>query len=155
MSDCKTQRFKSAPLPNRPVNVFTVIDERRSLMVRGLRMSKIEGISKRSVCQRICVGLSMMWLLGLNAHTLHAQDLDNQLFSIGVPTYETELPVESGYIRVASDSLHLEIPLGSFPQRAGRQFKAALVYDSNIWRALSGYVPLYPINVPSTNSGCP
>jgi len=54
------------------------------------------------------------------------------------------LPVENGYINAATGDLHLEIPLGSFPQRGGRQFKAMLMYDSNIW----GSGEPYPLNIP-------
>lgn len=92
------------------------------------------------------VFIAVAALLVTHTETLRAQDVDTYFQSIGIPTYQTELPVESGYIRVANGALHLEIPLGSLPQRAGTQFKAALVYDSNLWYFT------YPTNIPAANS---
>ena len=93
------------------------------------------------------VSVVMALLFGTKVVTLCAQDQVGYLNSIGVPTYQTQLPVENGYVKVANGALHLEISLGSFPQRAGGQFKAALVYDSNIWSP--GQLP---INIPAANS---
>jgi RHS repeat-associated protein len=78
--------------------------------------------------------------------TLHAQDQDGYLDAIGIPPYTGTLPVESGFVKTANGVLHLEIPLGTFPQRGGHQFKAALVFDSNIWS--SGALP---VNIPAAN----
>src|ERR1700722_18669369 len=44
-------------------------------------------------------------------------------------------PVELGFIETASGDLHLEIPMGSFPQRGSSAQPATykLVYDSGVW----------------------
>ncbi len=124
-------------------------------MLANRPLSTTRSLSKVVSFHLACVALCASWLLGSSARTLHAQDVDNQLFSIGVPNYETELPVENGSIRIASGSLHLEIPLGSFPQRAGRQFKASLVYDSNIWAPNTPPSAGLANNIFATNLGCP
>jgi hypothetical protein len=38
-----------------------------------------------------------------------------------------------GFVDAASGNLHLEIPLGSFPQRGGTTVNLKLAYDSHIW----------------------
>lgn len=48
-------------------------------------------------------------------------------------------PVELGFVNVANGILHLEIPLASFPQRAGAPLTYKLVYDSRLWYH---YVPV-------------
>ncbi len=58
---------------------------------------------------------------------------DNVL-QAGSPTFTTAWPVTLGFIDVSNGNLHLEIPLGTFPQRAGRTFTARLAYDSRIWQ---------------------
>src|SRR5438445_5747300 len=60
------------------------------------------------------------------------------LENVGIPTFTTSVPVENGFINAGSGNLHLEIPLGSFPQRGGRQYRVALVYDSAIWQPVNG-----------------
>jgi RHS repeat-associated protein len=79
----------------------------------------------------------LAWIVSSGAITARCQNID-YLNSIGVPTFTTALPVENGFINAANGDLHLEIPLGSFPQRGGRQFEASLMYDSNIWGAGGG-----------------
>ena len=84
--------------------------------------------------QLVIGALVLTWLLGGKVNALRAQDQDGPFDSIGIPTYTATLPVENGFIKTSNGALHLEIPLGvSVPQRGGHQFKAALVYDSNIW----------------------
>lgn len=39
----------------------------------------------------------------------------------GMPSFTTALPVEMGFTNVANGNLHLEIPLGSFPQRGHQE----------------------------------
>jgi RHS repeat-associated protein len=74
-------------------------------------------------------------LLGAGAMPAKAQ---SYLQSIGVPPFTAQLPVENGFINAANGNLHLEIPLGSFPQRTGAPDKIVLMYDSTIW------LPVYP-----------
>lgn len=50
-------------------------------------------------------------------------------------------PVELGFVESATGNLHLEIPLGSFPQRAsGQPARYFLAYDSNIWSISASHV---------------
>jgi RHS repeat-associated protein len=71
------------------------------------------------------------WLLGFSAPAVKAQE--DPLQSIGILPFSAQLPVESGYITPATGGLHLEIPLGTFPQRSGPPVKFTLMYDSTIW----------------------
>ena len=85
---------------------------------------------------------ALVWLLG-GVASIDAQDQNGHLNAIGIPTYTGIVPVESGFIKAANGALHLEIPLGTFPQRGVHEFKAALIYDSNIWSGggLDGNIP--------------
>ena len=89
--------------------------------------------------------VAVAWILGTSAVPVRAQ---SYLQSIGVPPFSTQLPVQNGYINLANGDLHLEIPLGSFPQRGGRTETVALVYDSNIWWVGGSWSdPWQPTNV--------
>jgi len=91
--------------------------------------------------------LALSWLLGMNAPSARAQ---TYLQNIGIPTFTTQLPVENGFINAANGNLHLEIPLASYPQRGGHQFKVSLMYDSAIWQQVAGYSSGWqPTNVPT------
>src|SRR6266699_1773420 len=74
--------------------------------------------------------VALAWLLGPIAPTVRGQNTSD---SIGVPPFSELAPIENGYINLSNGDMHLEIPLGSFPQRVGRRFKAELMYDSRIW----------------------
>jgi RHS repeat-associated protein len=86
------------------------------------------------------------WLLGFSAPAVRAQE--DPLQAIGIPSFSEQLPVESGYITPATGGLHLEIPLGTFPQRSGPPVKFALMYDSTIWTT-SG-VTGWTVSIPPT-----
>ena len=73
------------------------------------------------------------------------------VYQIGKPTFTTALPVENGFINVANGNLHLEIPLGNFPQRGGRSLSGRLVYDSRIWEPIQG--SWQPVSVPGNLGG--
>jgi hypothetical protein len=75
---------------------------------------------------------ALMCLLGPGAASVMGQNND-PLSAIGVPPFVTALPVENGYIAAANGNLHLEFPMGSFPQRNGPPVTLALIYDSTIW----------------------
>jgi hypothetical protein len=64
---------------------------------------------------------------------------DDPLQPIGAPPFSTKLPVENGSIDAATGNLHLEFPLGTFPQRGGPPLKVALTYDSSIWDPYWGF----------------
>jgi RHS repeat-associated protein len=97
------------------------------------------------VRRRLLIALAIAWVVVYASSTALAQSQDGYLNGIGIPTYQSGVPVENGYVSVNNGVLHLEIPLGSFPQRGGREFKAALVYDSNIWGGGG------PVNIPAAN----
>jgi RHS repeat-associated protein len=88
-----------------------------------------------------------MCLLGIAAPQLAAQ---SYLQSVGVPSFTAAVPVENGFINLNNGNLHLEIPLGTYPQRGGHKESVALEYDSDIW---TGDIPLgipwTPTNVPA------
>ena len=83
----------------------------------------------------------MLLVILLGSIRLKAQ---TYLESVGVPPFTTQSPVEMGFVNLANGDLHIEIPLGSFPQRGGREDKIAIVYDSAIWEG--GYWA--PDNIP-------
>ena len=56
------------------------------------------------------------------------------LTSTGSPGFALPEPTEVGSVDATSGNLHIEIPLGSFPQRGGgAPLVPKLVYDSHIW----------------------
>jgi len=78
------------------------------------------------------------------------------LSDIGIQPYTTALPVENGFIDAATGRLHLEIPLANVPQRSGSQFKAALIYDSNITGNGYGFGTGYAnVQIPNNESLTP
>src|SRR5437899_3147784 len=78
-------------------------------------------------------------LLGPGAAHSQAQDSNDYLTAIGIYPWTTTMPVEHGHINIANGDFHLEIPVGSFPQRPGRNLTLSLQYDSRIW-----HVPVWP-----------
>lgn len=57
----------------------------------------------------------------------------NYLYGTGNPVWGVNIPIENGFINVANGNVHMEIPVGSQPQRGGRPLTEAVVYDSRIW----------------------
>jgi RHS repeat-associated protein len=92
------------------------------------------GVSKRHLRTLLYFGV-LAWLLGANPLSLKGQDGTdgNPMESIGVPLFSTQLPVENGYINAFNADLHLDVPLGSFPQRAESPISYHIAYDSAIW----------------------
>ena len=80
-----------------------------------------------------------------------AQTPPNYLYGTGSPTFTTAEPVESGLINSGNGNLHIEIPMGSFPQRGNRNLSGRLIYDSRIWTMAGG--TWQPSNVPGSQSG--
>jgi RHS repeat-associated protein len=85
-------------------------------------------------------------LVGLGTSNSNAQanpNPDNSMESLGFPPFSEQVPVEMGNINVANGNLHIEIPLGSFPQRGqSGALNPKLVYDSAIWTQDFGFQPL-------------
>jgi hypothetical protein len=59
-----------------------------------------------------------VFLAGYGAITAHAQG-GNYLTEVGTPPFTTVVPVQLGFVDASNGDLHLEIPLGSYPQRHG------------------------------------
>ncbi len=76
--------------------------------------------------------LGLACLLGPAVATIQGQAVD-PLEGIGIPTFPTQLPVESGYINPANGNLRLEISLGALVERGGRRRSIAISYDSGFW----------------------
>jgi hypothetical protein len=72
----------------------------------------------------ICLCTLGPWIQGAKAQVA------DPLADIGVPPFLSAIPVENGSISMVNGDLHLEIPLGSIPQRGLPAIKLALVYDS-------------------------
>src|ERR1051325_3338367 len=69
-------------------------------------------------------------VVGTCCSQIHAQ---SYLTSTGSSGGASPYPAEMGVVDAASGNLHLEIPLGSFPQRGGNALVPKLLYDSHIW----------------------
>lgn len=93
--------------------------------------------------------LAVLWLLciGTRSTVLEAQ---SYLSTTGSPSFGAPYPVEMGTIDAASGNLHLDIPLGSYPQRGGATANLSISYDSHIWSVQSPQVSPYwmPYNAP-------
>ena len=73
----------------------------------------------------------------------------NYLTNAGAP-YTAPDPTEIGFVETANGSLHIEIPLGSFPQRGSAPpLTIKAVYDSNIFRIVTGATPYWSPDNPS------
>jgi hypothetical protein len=58
----------------------------------------------------------------------------NYLYGTGNPTWGINIPIEDGFINIANGNVHMEIPIGSQPQRGSLSLTESLVYDSRIWQ---------------------
>ena len=85
-------------------------------------------VAKSRSCWQILLMIVLVVISLQNG--LQAQDY---FTSTGTPTFAIPQPAEMGFVDAASGDLHLEIPMGSFPQRAGRTLELKLAYDSNLW----------------------
>ena len=91
---------------------------------------------------------ALMLLVLFSAINVSSANAQSYLNNLGAPSFTTKLPVESGFINIANGNLHLEIPLGSYPQRGRAEDNIVLMYDSSIWVPNSG---VWSPNVPSTS----
>lgn len=100
-----------------------------SFLVLGLMRSFRRSIVVRRVL--IASFAACCWLC-FGAVGAFAQDY---LSAGGSPTFSTPIPVEMGFTDTSNGNLHLEIPVGSFPQRAsGQPLVVKFYYNSNtIW----------------------
>ena len=96
----------------------------------------------------------MAWLLLLMmfAAVCNAQDYISQT---GSPAFSVNQPVVFGFSNLANGNVHLEIPIGSAPQRGELGFSVKLVYDSRIWQVVKagGSLLWKPTNVPNSMGG--
>src|SRR5436309_1811256 len=67
---------------------------------------------------------SLLFLTFVLAGSGGAQTPPNYVYSTGSPTFATSEPVENGFLDLSNGNLHVEIPLGSFPQRGHQAFSA-------------------------------
>jgi RHS repeat-associated protein len=85
-----------------------------------------------SLAPRVYLFLAAVVLLILPAVPLRAQQYLNE---IGLPPFTTIEPTENGVINLANGNVHVEISLGTYPQRGGPSLTLTprFVYDSRIW----------------------
>jgi RHS repeat-associated protein len=79
----------------------------------------------------------------------------NYVYATGTPTFNTQIPIENGFINVNNGDIHIEIPLATHGQRGNLQLAERLVYDSRIWKIIqndSSY-SWQPTNVPNSMGG--
>ncbi len=96
--------------------------------------------------------IALVWLFAANVPIARGQ---GYVTSIGSPTFSTKIPVENGYIDASNGRLHLDIPMASYPERAGGQFSqftVTLMYDSSFWTS-AGSTSWQPTNFPSWPTG--
>lgn len=63
-----------------------------------------------------------------------AQDPSNYVLQTGRPSFSTIDRFPGGFVNIANGNMHLEIPLGSYPQRGSvGDLGYKLVYDSRVW----------------------
>jgi len=74
-------------------------------------------------------------LLIIAPSALVAQTIPEYSLQGGTPAFTTADSFPNGIVNVANGNLHLEIPLGSYPQRGGSSVTPKLTYDSKIWAA--------------------
>jgi YD repeat-containing protein len=89
----------------------------------GYRLNVMRSLSFWGVICALCLAGPFCALLSAQSY----------LTSTGVSSFSTPYPAEMGTVDAASGNLHLEIPLGSFSQRAGSALVPKLVYDSHMW----------------------
>jgi RHS repeat-associated protein len=90
----------------------------------------------------------VIFILLVAACVAHGQDY---LYRIGSPTFTTQEAVDLGFINLGNGNLHLEIEMGSFPQRGKIEFAPRLFYDSRIWKIVNG--AWQPSNVANSWAG--
>jgi len=104
-------------------------------MHESQRKRNIERACGRGLLGRY-VGLVLLGFFSI-CPSLQGQDntnLGNYLSQLGAPSGSASQPVESGSINLSNGNLHLEVPLGTFPQKGNSApLTFALVYDSRIW----------------------
>jgi RHS repeat-associated protein len=104
----------------------------------------VNGIEyKAGVCRgRLAslIGLVLLSFLTLVSGARAQNPLDS-LLQRGSPSFTSAdvLPGGLGFVNVANGNLHLEIPLGNYPQRGGssQPFIAKLIYDTREWEVES------------------
>src|SRR5882672_11793727 len=111
---------------NTSPNQATIVSRSRALAATTYLPTLAYKIASR--WRNPCIVFAVLLLS--TAVTLTAQDA---LQDVGVYAFTTELPVEHGTINATNGNLHLDFPLGSFPQRGGQPLTATLTYDSSIW----------------------
>jgi RHS repeat-associated protein len=79
----------------------------------------------------------------------------NYVYATGTPTFNTQIPIENGFINVNNGEIHIEIPLATQAQRGSLQLAERLVYDSRIWQIVpsGGSYSWQPTNVPNSMGG--
>jgi RHS repeat-associated protein len=66
------------------------------------------------------------------------------LQDVSVPQNGGTVPVELGYVNLPTGELHLDIPLGTIPQRGGGTGKVSLLYTSNLhYNVFGSYFPFW------------
>ena len=65
---------------------------------------------------------STLLILGLFCSCPQPARAQSYLTQVGRPTFGSPVPVELGYYDTSTGDLHLQIPLGSWPQRGGYPF---------------------------------
>lgn len=118
--------------------------ERGGAVVKLAKASDIR-IAVQCRAVNLCCYLALLFCLGPFSAGVMAQ---NYLTTIGNPPFTAPEPVELGFVETANGHLHLEIPLGSFPQRGNKQpLTFRVVYDSTIWNLVDTGISKYWANI--------
>jgi hypothetical protein len=103
--------------------------------------------AKLTLSCRTLIAFAIMLMILLSC----ASSAQTYLNATGTPTFVTLSTVENGFVNFGNGNLHLEIDLGTFPQRGRVKLAAKLVYDSRIWQVVNG--TWQPTNVANSQGG--
>jgi RHS repeat-associated protein len=106
------------------------------------------GFAYAGLRRRIVPAIAFIVLVAASAQRLNAQ---GYIYEAGTPTFTTADSAGLGIVNVSNGNLHLEIPLADYPQRGSLRFSTKLVYDSRIWKVVSG--TWQPTNVANSQGG--
>jgi len=73
---------------------------------------------------KFLVSVQLMALAICSSLTASAQ---NYLYGTGNPIWGINIPIENGFVNVANGNVHMEIPIGSEPQRGNLSLTQSLV----------------------------
>ena len=92
----------------------------------------------RTTCTRIFLSsLCTILFFVAGAGNAWGQGQDVPLQQSGIPMLSEQIQVPSGVVSTTNGNLHIEIPIGTYPQRGQKPNNVKLTYDSNMYNLIS------------------